>query len=353
MSVTKQILIIGAGLSGLMAATVLRQKAYQRQAVDRQITIIDKGRSVGGRLATRRIGDGTEIGRADHGAQFFTVRTREFHHYVTYWRKIGLVYEWSQGWANQLGDGSAGEVVLDGYPRYAIKDGMNELARHLAVELQEHNVAIHTGTQIQSIHVTEANQWVATATNGSTYEAEMLIMTPPVPQTLTLLAEGNVMLASDDHQALARIQYAPCLCGLFHVDGEVNLPEPGALQTPGQTITWIADNQRKGISPNIRTITVHAGADYSRRYYDADDAVALAGLQDALTPLLSPDTTLVESQLKRWRYSQPEVSHPKRYLQAQRLPPLFIGGDAFGGPRVEGAALSGMAIGQTIRKVLS
>ena len=60
------LLIVGAGMSGLMTAITLPP--------DRRITILDKGRSVGGRLATRRI-DG---GRADHGAQFFTVRDKAF-----------------------------------------------------------------------------------------------------------------------------------------------------------------------------------------------------------------------------------------------------------------------------------
>ena len=70
----ESILIIGAGLSGLSAARRLGN-------VPRSVLIVDKGRSVGGRLATRRI-DG---GRADHGAQFFTVRDPAFQAIVDDW----------------------------------------------------------------------------------------------------------------------------------------------------------------------------------------------------------------------------------------------------------------------------
>jgi len=62
-----KVVIVGAGISGLVAARELA-------AHDVDVTVVDKGRSVGGRLATRRIGDA----RLDHGAQFFTVRTPAF-----------------------------------------------------------------------------------------------------------------------------------------------------------------------------------------------------------------------------------------------------------------------------------
>ena len=68
----KRCLIIGGGISGLIAATVLRRTGINA-------TILDKGRGVGGRLATRRIshpsyGEGT----FDYGAQYFTVSNSIF-----------------------------------------------------------------------------------------------------------------------------------------------------------------------------------------------------------------------------------------------------------------------------------
>ncbi|MCU1389006.1 MAG: hypothetical protein JWL72_2344, partial [Ilumatobacteraceae bacterium] len=73
------------------------------------MTVLDKGQSPGGRLATRRIGTAT----LDHGAQFFTVRSDAFAAFVAPHRASGLVREWCRGFG-----------IDDGYPRYAVTGGM-------------------------------------------------------------------------------------------------------------------------------------------------------------------------------------------------------------------------------------
>ena len=174
------------------------------------------------------------------------------------------------------------------------------------------------------------------------------MLTPPVSQSLALLDAGSVHLAPADRDALIRIEYAPCLAGLFWLDRSPILPEPGALQRVGAPIAWIADNQRKGISPQATLITVHAGQEDSVRLYGAPVAKALAFLQAGLEPYLAPGTAFLDRQLKRWRFAQPVVIHGERTLLAAGLPPLAFAGDAFGAPRVEGAALSGLAAAQAL-----
>lgn len=328
----RSVLIIGAGLSGLMAAQTLVGAGHA-------VTIIDKGRTVGGRLATREMGPG----RADHGAQFFTVRDDTFRKQVERWEAVGLVYVWGTGWS----DGSLVDTPHDGYPRYAIRGGMNALAQQLASALTAAGVTIHTDRQVAAIRQIGAT-WQATDTDGTTYGGEALVMTPPVPQSLALLDAGDVLLEAADRAALARITYAPCLCGIFWLEGDIALPPPGALQRPGTDISWLADNQAKGISPAAKLITVHAGPAYSQRFYDAPDDELLAAFQASLQPYSSGRITRHAAELKRWRYALPTVLHPERFLLAQSDAPLIFGGDAFGHPRIEGAALSGLAMGNAL-----
>jgi hypothetical protein len=321
------ILIIGAGLAGLTAANALQRAGHTP-------LVIDKGRSVGGRLATRRVADGL----ADHGAQFFTVRDAEFKAMVDGWLKDDLAYVWSYGWS----DGSTADTPRDGHPRYAIRDGLNNLAKHLA-----QGVDCRVNHQVAIIERRE-DVWVATLADEATvYTARMLLLTPPVPQSLKLLESGGVPLDASDADGLAQVAYAPCVCGMFHVEGDVHLPEPGALQRPNAEIAWIADNQRKGISPEVRIITLHGGPAFSRAHYDDTDAALISRFTAELASFMDPGAHIREAHIKRWRYSQPTVLYPARCLAATGLPLVFAG-DAFGEPRVEGAVLSGLAAARAI-----
>ncbi len=60
------------------------------------------------------------------------------------------------------------------------------------------------------------------------------------------------------------------------------------------------------------------------------------------------DADIVAGEVKRWRYAVPVTLHAERLLRADAQAPLYFGGDGFGGPRVEGAVLSGLAIGHAL-----
>lgn len=327
MKTQTDILIIGAGIAGLMAAHKLQQNG-------RSVLVLDKSRGVGGRMASRRIGPGV----ADHGAQFFTVRTPSFGQYVQQWQTNGIVREWSRGWT----DGSAGGPEPDGHPRYVGSTGMTAVPKFLAASLP-----VQLNEPVTAVMPTAAG-WQATTGNGRVFTSSALILTPPVPQSLALLQAGKTPLHPADRAALEAVTYAPTLAGLFWVDGRVVLPPPGALQRPDHDFPFIADNQRKGISPHARIVTIHAHPRLAATLWDAPPEKQLAVLYDGLRPFLGASAVIIEAQVHRWRYAIPTALYPKPTLLAQDLPPLAFAGDAFDGPRVEGAAVSGLAAAEVI-----
>ena len=327
------VLIVGAGVSGLMAARALETSGYA-------VRLIDKGTRPGGRLATDRIGN---HGLADYGAQFFTARAAVLKNHIDQWLAQDWVYVWGTGWS----DGSLKPVAADGHPRYAARGGMNQLAAHLAQGL---DIALRRA--VASIQMT-AGGWRLTDENGAVYQAPALVMTPPAPQTLELLDASAVQLHPQDLNELRRIRFGPCLCGLHEIDGEVDLPPPGAMQNFQSDVYWIADNQVKGIS-TAKIITTHASPKYSRQHWDAPPADIIAKLEAALRPHLQPGGRIVNTQLKKWRCSIPLTTHPHECLLAKDLPNLVFAGDAFGGRgRVEGAFMSGIAAGHALAAALA
>ncbi|MCS6836752.1 MAG: FAD-dependent oxidoreductase [Anaerolineae bacterium] len=319
------IIILGAGVAGLMAARVLNEQGIST-------ILVDKGRSVGGRMATRRIGDGL----ADHGAQFFTARTKQFQAQVEDWMRAGVVRIWGYGWS----DSSLKRTAPDGHPRYVAVNGMNALTQHMAATLPHIHVNCEIGT------ISYANDlWTLTALDARVYVGRALIMTAPVPQSLHLLRA--VSLTEKDRAALERIQYAPCLTGMFVIEGDIDLPEPGAIQDNSKPIYWIGDNRAKGISQTL-IVTAQADGLHSRQRYDLSDEDNLAWLQTTVEAHLTPGSRVVEGQLKKWRYAAPITTHPFDTMLAEELP-LAFAGDAFGGRgRVEGAYLSGLAAGRAL-----
>ncbi len=324
------VLIVGAGIAGLMAANALMRDRLS-------VIVVDKGRGVGGRMATRRIGQG----RADHGAQFFTVRHEQFGRFVQEWLDQGLIHQWSTGWSR----GSAFPPSQDGYPRYVGSNGMTTVPKFLAKGLD-----VRTGVKLVRITAV-SHQWHCINESGTEIHSSALLLTPPVPQSLALLDAGNVPLATPDRLALERITYDPCIAGMFRLEGEIDLPEPGAVQRPNQAFPWIADNRRKGISPKATIITVHANPQISRDLWDAGNLIKIAALQAGLQPFVTPDTLIKEAQAHRWRYAIPTTLHPDRTLLAKGVPPLAFAGDAFQEPRVEGAALSGLAAAKALSQL--
>ncbi|HZC83326.1 MAG TPA: FAD-dependent oxidoreductase [Rubrobacter sp.] len=316
---TNSCIVVGAGMSGLVAARELSAAGWQ-------VVALEEGSGVGGRLATQRMGNGN----FDYGAQFFTVRSERFEKLVAGWLEAGVVEEWTRGFADA--DGIHND---DGYPRYRGSKGMNSVPEHLARGLD-----VRTGERVLEAIVRDG-VWETLTGSGTRQTGAALVLTAPVPRSLALVGSGGFELA---RAKLENISYAPCLALTALLDGPTGVPEPGGMQIKGEPLDWIADNQRKGIS-EAPGITVHAGPEWSRAHFEADDAEITASLLSFAGERLGSDVAsrVVQASTTRWRYSWVAQPHPEPCLMASEYPPLLFAGDAFGGAKVEGAVLSGLA----------
>tara|TARA_R100000027_G_scaffold391_7_gene517 strand:- start:8189 stop:9109 length:921 start_codon:yes stop_codon:yes gene_type:complete len=287
------------------------------------VKVVEKGRGFGGRMATRRMAGA----RIDHGAQFFTVRSEQFRQRVMGWLDQGIVHEWFRAAPWDSGP--------EEYPRYRGNAGMTDVAKALAAPLDVE----------RSVRLVNASWsgvgWRAESDGGRSYEADVLILTPPVPQSVALLSESGIQLPGSDWVALSEMDYEPCLTGLFVLSGPSGIPAPGAMKVKDGPVVWMGDNTQKGISPDVSAVTVHSSPEFARQYWDAADDERLPVLIEAASRHL--DSDVVEASIHRWRYNVPTRVWSSPFYWNDSFA-LGLAGDSFGGARIEGAALSGLAL---------
>jgi predicted NAD/FAD-dependent oxidoreductase len=282
------------------------------------VVVVDKGRSPGGRLATRRIDDAT----LDHGAQFFTVRDSLFESYVSEWITSGVVTEWCRGFDSTAQNN-------DRFPRYRGVRGMTDIAKHLAQGLD-----IRFNTLAFSIVRGTTSKWQVNIDDGSALAADAIIVTCPLPQTYALLVTTDIELP----EPMLRAEYDRTICLLAVLNQSSAVSKPGGLQNPDETFSFIADNAIKGISSAV-ALTLHANPQFSLDHWDDQLEDVHQLLLQRAKPWIS-DATVKTSQIKKWRLATPLTIWPERYWTNDMI---VLAGDAFGGPKIEGAALSGLA----------
>lgn len=311
------IAIIGAGIAGLSAATRL-------DAAGLAVTVFDKSRGVGGRMATRRV-DGLEF---DHGAQYFTARGENLSRLVDSWQRKGLAAEWFEG-------------ALVGTP------AMTAPAKAMAEALAQAPLTGMTVTALSrsatgwTVH--GADEALEAPGNGLFHA---VVLAVPAPQAIPLAASAGVHFP-----VLERVVYGPCWALMLAYDRPVSLPENRMRSREG-AIAWVARNAAKpGRDRSRETLVVHASPDWSRAHLEeAPDAVA-----DALVAALAAEVGITASPVTRiahrWRYALVE--------EAAGVPCLWNGeahlgacGDWAVGPRVEAAFDSGQAVAERILAAL-
>ena len=123
--------------------------------------------------------------------------------------------------------------------------------------------------------------WTVVAADDAGIDADALVLTAPVAQSLALLDAGGVELDPAVRADLESVEYFATLALLVTLDGRPAVPEPGGVQLPEtEPFTFVADNRRKGIS-SAEAVTLHANHAYSAARYDDDPDEVCAELLGA------------------------------------------------------------------------
>ncbi|WP_247635606.1 FAD-dependent oxidoreductase [Methylobacterium sp. 37f] len=297
--------IVGAGMAGASAARRLIEAGLA-------VTLFDKGRQVGGRMANRRDRD-TGL-RFDHGAQVLRAHGSAFGARLAAWAGRGLVAPW------------------DGPDRFTAVPDMTAPVRDLLGGLE-----VHVGRTVTGLSRVSSGWTLALAEGLEPRVFEAVVLTLPGPQASRLLATSGLVLPT-----IERATYAPCWSLMLTCARD--LPFAGDVLRPagGPVAAIFREATKPGRPSGKPAFTVHATPDWSRTHLEDAPEAAAARLISALSVLFGMPVA-GQGRGHRWRYALVEETcgEPCLYDPRERL---GYAGDGCLGPRVEAAYDSGLAL---------
>jgi renalase len=271
----------------------------------------------------------------DHGAQYFTARHSAFQAAVTSWLARGVAAEWTPRIVAL--DAVGGPVrSATAVPRYVGVPGMNAIAQHLASTLD-----VLTNVTVTAID-RQGDAWrVRTAEDELPGRFDVVVLTAPPVQTASLL--GSHPLA----QAVRLAHMAPCWAVMTSWADALDVSFDAAFVNDG-ALSWIARDGSKPGRPHPHTWVLHASPSWSSVHLEEAPDTVLVDLLHVFEQLVErPLPALAFSAAHRWRYALPLTTLETTCLWDAGTG-VGVAGDWCGGPRVEGAWLSGRTLAQRI-----
>ncbi|WP_310490025.1 FAD-dependent oxidoreductase [Chamaesiphon sp. VAR_69_metabat_338] len=338
-----EIAIVGAGMAGIVCARELQAAGQQG------IAIFEKSRGVGGRLTTRRMFDTC----VDRGTCYISPKGAEFQSLFDRLIAANIVEIWTDTTHTLT---AAGEILADPdlYPRYVTPNGMNQIAKYLATDLD-----LRCGQRAISI-VPDGNLWrlKLEGTESAEILTRQVILAIPAPQAVDLLAPLADILPGEFLAALKAVDFYPSIAiaagytPIQLAEWETAYPQVKAVTcTDDPILAWLGVDSSKRHQPAPPAFVLQSTAKFAAKYPHPEDtaAASLAMLERASDRFLPWFRESQWQQPHLWRYAFPKSPRVDDFLSIDLPAPLFCTGDWCRGRKVEDAYLAGLAVANAIR----
>lgn len=319
-----RIAVVGAGLSGMGAARRLVR-------ADHAVTVFEKSRGVGGRMASRRVGD-TVI---DHGLPAL-------------WLDGGALAERVESLPAQsrvrisLPVGGMGEGVTrdGGPPPIAYRPGLTTLAKMI---LADAGIAPLLSARITDLRPASAGIELGDEQGNGRGVFDAVIVSAPAPQAAELLSTHEAGHAAAG--LLEAVEYDPALVVAAGIRPPARPPWFGVRGGPDDALSWLGVETAKGREAvdGVVPVVAHLSASLSRDLYDVSDGEVLEVALPEIEEIVGSSAGApVWAQVKRWRYSRPRSTVAFAALNPAGSR-LMVCGDATTDDGVEAVYASGIA----------
>ncbi|MDG2032646.1 MAG: FAD-dependent oxidoreductase [Rhodospirillales bacterium] len=229
------IAIVGSGLAALAAARHLADVA--------DVTLFEKSRGIGGRMATRR----AEPYSFDHGAQFFTAKTPAFQDFLAPLEAAGIIQHWCARFA-EIDNGKiiSQRVWDDQLPHFVGTPAMNVVGKYIGVGL---NIVLDT----RIVKIEHTDRWRLWDDRGVNIgDFDWVISTVPAGQSLDILP-SSVSFYPD----IETVKMKACFSLMLGFEKALPLAFDAA-HVAGADISWISVNSSKPGRTDDFSLLVHS-----------------------------------------------------------------------------------------------
>lgn len=328
--------IIGAGFPGLVAARELLTAGHE-------VTVIEKSRSMGGRLATWYMNDDQNI-PVDYGISHLAPKSDRFSDFVGELEEKGIVKSWAESFALCDGGQTHGVNPNEEYGTYyAAPGGMYEIAKYLNRWCDIKQNARAGGLTYFGDDRTKKRAWMINLTDFSVIEADAVIIAVPAIE-----AYGLLQTVQDETPVRKIIRYIDEVRYWSTMVMGVSVahehePDWRALRCNDESIQWISNETSKRPESTDQTVlSIYSSHKFAREYKEADSDKAKEALSRKAAAIL--DDWVHESQwnpLHYWRsFRAYEPMQNSFYEVEMDEAPLALIGDYMGGTDIESAYLS-------------
>jgi len=325
-----RIAVVGAGVAGLACARALSEHGFV-------VRVFEQEAHPGGRLATRRL-DALSF---DHGVQYFTIQDHRFEPVVRAWQSAGIVARWSARTVVLDGRGQGEEVgPVD---RYVGVPNMHAVAIHMARGLD-----VRLGSHVASIERRSAGWALLGQQDSELDEALFDRLVLAVPSAIASRLLGG---ESDLARRAAALSWDSCWAVMLALGRPSGIDFDAAFVSDDPILGWVARESSKPARAPLRGAVeswiLHAHPTWSRSYLELEPSDASRWVQRAFAARVGRPLVPVAVAAHRWRLALPVSPLTEPFLFDASLG-IGLAGDWCGGPRVEGAYLSGVALAGAI-----
>jgi renalase len=337
------VLVIGAGVSGLAAAGELVRRG-------RRVLVLDRANGVGGRCASRTL----HGQRVDYGAPFLHGSSPHF---------LGVVEACSTGvpaahllpgWPHRVLETRLAcqpEAFGGAQRRLAVAEGVSTFPKRLAAGLD-----VRLGVTISLLHAIPGGI-AAVAADGRRFEAAAVVLALAAPQSVRLLEPfaGRLAGGRERVRRLEAVDHVPCLTVVAGYRGDLP-PLSFDAWYPAETtiLSAVVHDSAKRPGGAWRVLVLQARRHYSLTLLEAPESEWSKDLVWEAGEILGGWAGRPEWQwTHRWRWARIPAGgggvEVPEWLETDGGGRLGLCGDAFheaGG--VEGAFLSGIQLGRSL-----